>query len=318
MTLYFESKCVNHHGPRLSLECKTTYLRAPCSAPNLSAKRGHMVNNNANGWGGGKAVETAAAVSGVPASESDRWRSVRLEPRLIRLLAVAAACGGGRSGAAAFGVVVVSRPSGPPPALANEDESDLEMVRREPTISIGNAAVSLILLLDKKPPPPPPPPPFPPVGASMRRVSGRVGTSGRRRLLRALFGCVYGRDRAHTRARRTLHTTRSHFGRETFTVSATRSSCRSCPDVCGPERPDRATSAECGWREKESERDGRKKQKHCENETTAVERQRTRAKQTRKTHRTVGGPLSHAVPADTAFQLSRRARVYTARCGGRR
>jgi hypothetical protein len=50
------------------------------------------------------------------------------------------------------------------PVLANEDESDLDMVRRVPTI-IGKTAVNLIRLLDKKPPPPPFPPP--PVGGSM-------------------------------------------------------------------------------------------------------------------------------------------------------
>ncbi|CAI6368807.1 unnamed protein product [Macrosiphum euphorbiae] len=92
----------------------------------------------------------------VPASESDLFRSVRLEPRLILFLGSetgglsAAAEDATAAAAAAFAAIDLSEL----PVLANDDESDLDMVRRVPTI-IGNTAVSLIRLLDKNPPPPP-------------------------------------------------------------------------------------------------------------------------------------------------------------------
>lgn len=102
----------------------------------------------------------------VPASESDLFRSVRLEPRLILFLGRET---GGLAAVAAAAALATDLSE--LPVLANDDESDLDMVRRVPPI-IGNTAVSLIRLLDKKPPPPPPLPLLPgpvppPAGGSM-------------------------------------------------------------------------------------------------------------------------------------------------------
>jgi len=58
------------------------------------------------------------------------------------------------------------------PVLANDDESDLDIVRRVPTI-IGNTAVSLIRLLDKNPPPLLPGPVTPPAGGSITGSSSK-------------------------------------------------------------------------------------------------------------------------------------------------
>lgn len=93
---------------------------------------------------------------GVPASESDLLRSVRLEPRLILFLD--SETGGLSAAEEAAAAVALATDLSAFPVLASDDESDLDMVRRVPTI-IGNTAVSLIRRLDKKPPPPPPPPP---------------------------------------------------------------------------------------------------------------------------------------------------------------
>lgn len=101
----------------------------------------------------------------VPASESDLFRSVRLEPRLILFLVRST----GLSAAGEAVAAALATDFSELPVLAKEDESDLDMVRRVPTI-IGNTAVSLIRLLDKNPPPPPPQPPGPvppPAGGSM-------------------------------------------------------------------------------------------------------------------------------------------------------
>jgi len=120
----------------------------------------------------------------VPASESDLFRSVRLEPRLILFL-------GRETGGLAAAAAAVTLPTdlSELPVLANDDESDLDMVRRVPPI-IGNTAVSLIRLLDRKPPPPPPPPPpllpgpvpAPPAGGSMAGWSSepRIPSARRR------------------------------------------------------------------------------------------------------------------------------------------
>lgn len=102
----------------------------------------------------------------VPASESDLFRSVRLEPRLILFLVRRT---GGLSTAGEAVAAALATDFSELPVLAKEDESDLDMVRRVPTI-IGNTAVNLIRLLDKNPPPPPPQPPGPvppPAGGSM-------------------------------------------------------------------------------------------------------------------------------------------------------
>lgn len=90
----------------------------------------------------------------VPARESDLFRSVRLEPR--RILFLGTVVWGGRSTVAAVVAILAAlSPRSDFPTLANEDESDLDMVRRVPPI-IGNTAVNLILLFDRKPPPPAP------------------------------------------------------------------------------------------------------------------------------------------------------------------
>jgi len=143
---------------------------------------------------------------GVPASESDLFRSVRLEPRLILFLGSET---GGLSAAAADAAAFAAIDLSEFPVLANDDESDLDMVRRVPTI-IGNTAVSLIRLLDKNPPPPPllPAPVPPPSGGSMAGSSSKPHGVRRSYIYRVhCESCARGRT--HTR-----HT--SHFNRETI------------------------------------------------------------------------------------------------------
>jgi len=128
----------------------------------------------------------------VPANESDLFKSVRLEPRLILFLVRRT---GGLSAAGEAVVAVLATDFSELPVLDKDDESDLDMVRRVPTI-IGNTAVNLIRLLDKNPPPPPPQPPGPvppPAGGSI------VGSSSEPRIQLVVFTAKVALAGAHTR-----------------------------------------------------------------------------------------------------------------------
>jgi len=142
----------------------------------------------------------------VPASESDLFRSVRLEPRLILFLVRET---GGLSATAEAVAVAFATDFSKFPVLANDDESDLDMVRREPMI-IGNTAVNLIRLLDKNPPPPPPqfPGPVPPpAGGSI------IGSSSKSHIPSAQQFSIVFTAKAATQVR--THVT-SHFKRKTI------------------------------------------------------------------------------------------------------
>lgn len=126
----------------------------------------------------------------VPAKESDLFKSVKLEPRLILFLDKA---NGGRSTTLVQAVAPVTMDLSAFPVLANDDESDLDIVRRVPTI-IGNTAVNLIRLLDKKPPPPPPP-----FGESMfaSETDTRTADGTGRRILIHAHTQTHKRKRVH-------------------------------------------------------------------------------------------------------------------------
>jgi len=163
----------------------------------LGTRRNRPERRSSRGVGLGQNIMVKLC-DGVPASESDLFRSVRLEPRLILFLgsetgglSTAAA---DATAAAAFAAIDLSEF----PVLANDDESDLDMVRRVPTI-FGNTAVSLIRLLDKNPPPPPPllpGPDPPPAGGSMAGSSSKP--HGDRRSYIGVYCESCARGRTHT------------------------------------------------------------------------------------------------------------------------